>query len=120
VAKVKEKDAEPLSKKRKVIINAVATHIATASAAAAALNRKKGDVGTPNEKELARAARARARNLLKENPDLDLDEIKVAAAAGVMRSGRARGAATEKMPVTGPPITMMPKRKACGDIRRWQ
>jgi len=110
VGKAKEKVAEPLSKKRRVTINAIANHVAT-TAASAASNKKKGDVGTPNEMELARAARARARLLLKDNPDLDLDEIKVAAAAGVMRSGRARGAATEKMPVTGPPIAMMPKRK---------
>ena len=111
MAKVKDKDAEPLSKKRKVIINAVVTHMASITAAAATLNRKKGDVGAPNGKQLARAARARARNLLKENPELNLDEIKVAAAAGVMRSGRARAPTTEKMPVTGPPITVTPKRK---------
>lgn len=107
-AKIKENDLEPLSKKRRLTVSAVIAHVA--GTATAPLKAGAG-AGPPNEKKLARAARARARLLLKENPDLDLNEIKVAAAAGVMRSGRARAAISDKMPVTGPPITAMSKRK---------
>ena len=67
---------------------------------------------SPNDKgkESDRSARARTRGNLREHPHLDEDERKALAGAGVLRSGRVVSVSTERMPVTGPPIPLVPSR----------
>lgn len=112
-AREKTTTTEPPNKKRKVSSTAGTSSTITSATVTRPVRRMVRAYIPSATTERARNARAMARDLVRENPELDLDEIKLAAAAGVMRSGRARGsnAAADKMPVTGPPITVLTKRK---------
>ncbi|KAF8322292.1 hypothetical protein DL93DRAFT_1292143 [Clavulina sp. PMI_390] len=102
-------------------VSVASTTVTVSAAAAAATIRGRKSVGgtsasgTPGKsggRENTRAMRAEARRIARDNPDLDIEDAKRAAAAGVMRSGRTRGVEKEeKMPVTGPPIATISKRK---------
>lgn len=115
----KEKDLEPPSKKRKVGITSTSTTSNVTVSATSLRSRTSTKSALETDRELQRAVRARARDLMRENPDADPEDLKRAAGAGVMRSGRARGSeagARDKMPATGPPITMLSKRKRVSGV----
>ncbi len=85
---------EKPEKRRKVvarassILNKQTTPLPTGTGTAVT---RRSSVGDPNRSNVVtRDIRARARQLARENPDMDKEELNIIASAGLMRSGRDR------------------------------
>lgn len=100
-------------KKRKVLARASTSSISTKPTTPCPTSgpvTRRSSVGGPNlSNVVTRDIRARVRQLARENPDMDKEEVNVIASAGLMRSGRPRSSLPARSD-TSPARVVKPSR----------